>query len=86
MQLFIYQFANPVEMTDREKSNINNKLSCARHYNDITEYFSENDCENGSNDEGRDAAVIQTGIYKIKYQACLSPRDSDDMCPRVCKK
>jgi hypothetical protein len=49
---------NPVEMTDREKSNIQTKLSCARQYNDIAEYFADSDDEGESLDEGAGLGII----------------------------
>lgn len=52
------QVSNPVEMTEREKSNINSKLTCARQYSDIAEYFASNDAGEGSSDEGAGLGII----------------------------
>jgi hypothetical protein len=49
---------NPVEMTDREKFNVQNKLACARQYNDIAEYFAESDAETETLDEGAGLGII----------------------------
>ncbi len=50
---------NPVEMTDREKETVQKKLKCASQYNDITEYFAENDDEVSTEiDEGAGLGLI----------------------------
>ncbi len=50
---------NPVEMTDREKSTVQKKLQSASRYNDITEYFAENDDEVSTEiDEGAGLGLI----------------------------
>lgn len=50
---------NPVEMTDREKANVQKKLQSASKYNDITEYFAENDDEVSTEvDEGAGLGLI----------------------------
>ncbi len=50
---------NPVEMTDREKTTVQNKLQCASKYTDITEYFAENDDEVSTEiDEGAGLGLI----------------------------
>jgi hypothetical protein len=50
---------NPVEMTEREKNNVRYKLECGNRYNDITEYFAENDDENVTEaDEGAGLGII----------------------------
>jgi len=50
---------NPVEMTDREKATVQNKLKCASRYNDITEYFAENEDEVSTEiDEGAGLGLI----------------------------
>lgn len=50
---------NPVEMTEREKNNVQYKLECGSRYNDITEYFAENDEENATDaDEGAGLGII----------------------------
>lgn len=50
---------NPVEMTEREKANVKKKLQCASRYNDITEYFAENDDDVSTEvDEGAGLGLI----------------------------
>ena len=53
---------NPVEMTSREKSNVQYKLDCARRYNDITEYFAENTDDSETMDEGAGLGLIMISI------------------------
>ncbi|MBP7735898.1 MAG: hypothetical protein KA369_07990 [Spirochaetes bacterium] len=51
--------SNPVEMTDREKTTVQNKLQSASRYSDITEYFAENDEEVSTEiDEGAGLGLI----------------------------
>lgn len=51
--------SNPVEMTDREKATVQNKLQCASKYNDITEYFAEYDDQVSTEiDEGAGLGLI----------------------------
>lgn len=49
---------NPVEMTDREKSNVRFKLDCAARYNDISEYFTEVETIDDENEEGAGLGII----------------------------
>jgi hypothetical protein len=51
---------NPVEMTDREKASVQNKLECASRYDDISEYFIDNDDQNDEDntDEGAGLGII----------------------------
>lgn len=50
---------NPVGMTEREKSNVDYKLECASRYNDISEYFAENEDDvNTEVDEGAGLGII----------------------------
>jgi hypothetical protein len=50
---------NPVEMTEREKATVQKKLTSASRYNDITEYFAENDDEVSTEiDEGAGLGLI----------------------------
>jgi hypothetical protein len=51
---------NPVEMTDREKATVQNKLECASRYDDISEYFIENDdpADTDGTDEGAGLGII----------------------------
>jgi acid phosphatase class B len=50
---------NPVEMTEREKNNVQYKLECGNRYNDIAEYFAENDNDvSAEADEGAGLGII----------------------------
>jgi hypothetical protein len=50
---------NPVEMTEREKNNVQYKLECGSRYGDITEYFAENDDDTVTDsDEGAGLGII----------------------------
>ncbi len=50
---------NPVGMTEREKNNVEYKLACASRYNDISEYFAENEDDvNTDVDEGAGLGII----------------------------
>jgi len=53
---------NPVEMTDREKKNVQYKLDCAREYDDITEYFLENMNSSETDDEGAGLGLIMISM------------------------
>ena len=49
---------NPVEMTDREKNNVRFKLECATRYNDISEYFIDNETLDEDAEEGAGLGII----------------------------
>jgi hypothetical protein len=50
---------NPVEMTEREKNNVQYKLECGSRYNDIAEYFEDNDDDVSAEvDEGAGLGII----------------------------
>jgi len=53
---------NPVEMTAREKNNVQYKLECARKYDDITEYFLKNDSDSENSDEGAGLGIIMISL------------------------
>ncbi len=53
---------NPVEMTPREKENVQYKLECARKYNDIAEYFLENINNSQTDDEGAGLGLIMISM------------------------
>jgi hypothetical protein len=50
---------NPVEMTEREKNNVQYKLECGNRYDDIAQYFEENDDDVSTEvDEGAGLGII----------------------------
>jgi hypothetical protein len=53
---------NPVEMTAREKNNVQHKLECARKYEDIAEYFLENVDDSDNVDEGAGLGIIMISM------------------------
>jgi hypothetical protein len=60
-KLFVF-VVNPVEMTVREKKNVQYKLDCARKYDDITEYFLENMKNSETDDEGAGLGLIMISM------------------------
>lgn len=52
--------SNPVEMTEREKTNVQEKIECAGRYGDISEYFdaTDADSDDDSGEEGAGLGII----------------------------
>lgn len=53
---------NPVTMTDIEMDNVSRKLDAARRYDDIAQYFVDNDTADDSADEGAGLGIILVSI------------------------
>ncbi|MBN2159987.1 MAG: hypothetical protein JW807_11380 [Spirochaetes bacterium] len=62
---------NPVEMTEREKINVQYKIECASRFNDISEYFEATDGETDEDgEEGAGLGIILISMMLRSMGAC----------------